>query len=289
MVASGLVVAVVAVSVVSGKSVLALVACLGVAALVVAPLVGAWNLRNVDARRVLPAEIYAGRPAQGWLVLRNGRRYGPAMAVEVTDEHGAVAEVVRVPPGAEVRRPATWTFRRRGEVTLGRLTVRSVFPFGLSRHVCVVGEPARLTVWAAPASGVVAVAEGALVGTEAARGEGGSGDFEGLRPWRSGDATRRVHWRTTARVGELMVALRGRETGRDREVVVEDCSGVGWERELSRATGAVDRTIRSGRGVRLVLPGDLRTRVPSGVQSGEPGRRTLLDLLATLPQREQSP
>src|SRR5262249_33260931 len=106
------------------------------------------------------------------------------------------------------------SFDRRGLVTLGPLVVSSSFPFGLARRTVELA-PAQETVVLAPLGPVHRrrlQPHGAQVtrtlghtGPHARRHPAAQADLHGLRSFRSGDSTRWIHWRTTARKGELMV------------------------------------------------------------------------------------
>ncbi|MFT4626341.1 MAG: hypothetical protein ACI8PZ_005018 [Myxococcota bacterium] len=281
----GLALAVGAVAFVGGQNLLYLVACAGVGLLVTALFAGAWNLRNLDVVRALPDGVYADRPADGAVRVRNQRRWGAAIAVWVEDEAGASVLVPLVEPNGEVRVPVTWRFGGRGRARLGRVRLQSTFPFGLVAVSRTVGRPADLVVWPTPRSGVAWAREGELAGTAAGAGAGGAGDFLGLRDWAPGDSIRRVHWRTSARVGTPVIVQRARDSVSERDVVVPDLTGSAWEEALGRAAGAVDDGLRDGRRVRLTLPAELLDRAPSRSVEGEPGRRQLLDALALLPPR----
>jgi uncharacterized protein (DUF58 family) len=58
-------------------------------------------------------------------------------------------------------------------------------------------------------------------------------DYYGVREFRSGDPLRHVHWRTTARRGELVVREFERETGTPLVVLVDNGSGGDSQREYS--------------------------------------------------------
>ena len=47
------------------------------------------------------------------------------------------------------------------------------------------------------------------------------GDYYGVRPWRSGDSRRLIHWRSSARHGALMVRQFDRQRNRDLAVLIE--------------------------------------------------------------------
>jgi uncharacterized protein (DUF58 family) len=102
---------------------------------------------------------------------------------------------------------------RRGRHVLGPLRLRLVDPFGLVERSAVGAETAPLLVVprvrpvgaGGPAGGHGGGGEGARR-TIAVHGE----DDVSTREYRHGDDLRKVHWRATARTGELMVRLEER-------------------------------------------------------------------------------
>jgi uncharacterized protein (DUF58 family) len=102
---------------------------------------------------------------------------------------------------------------RRGRHTLGPLRLRLVDPFGLVERSAVGADSAPLLVVprvrplgsGRPAGGQGGGGEGARR-TIAVHGE----DDVSTREYRHGDDLRKVHWRATARTGELMVRLEER-------------------------------------------------------------------------------
>jgi uncharacterized protein (DUF58 family) len=97
-----------------------------------------------------------------------------------------------------------------------------------------------------------------------------------------------VHWPTTARAGELIVAERAGEAEVSVEVEVRDVGrGALWERELSRATGEVQRALQLGRRVGLRLPAiDASPGRWLPPTSGGAWRRALLEVLGRMPRRD---
>ncbi|MCZ2837354.1 DUF58 domain-containing protein [Modestobacter sp. VKM Ac-2985] len=103
---------------------------------------------------------------------------------------------------------------RRGRYTLGPLSLRLVDPFGLVLRTATGSDTAALLVLPRV---VPLLGGGALTG---AGGDGGEGarraiavhgeDDVSTREYRHGDDLRLVHWRATARTGELMVRLEER-------------------------------------------------------------------------------
>lgn len=112
-------------------------------------------------------------------------------------------------------------------------------------------------------------------------------DFHGVREYRPGDALRRVHWRTTARTGNLAVVeferayeqdlvigldlLRGSEYGQGRDTTLEYAVKV--------AATLTDRTLRTGGGVSLITQTG-RAQVSGRESDPQAARFLLSDLLA---------
>jgi len=107
--------------------------------------------------------------------------------------------------GQEFRYSLTGT--RRGRHRIGPLLVRSLDPFGMARNdmafatvteIAVtprVHQLGRLQIGAAGAASDTSISTAGLVGQDEVL----------LREYRPGDDVRRVHWRSSARVGSLMV------------------------------------------------------------------------------------
>jgi uncharacterized protein (DUF58 family) len=280
--------ALLAVGLVSGNNLVYLVAAPIWSALVLSVPLGWWNLRHVEVRRILPAELYAGREAVGTLLVRNGRRRMAACALELSDEGtGAAGSAARVEVGGVAPVAARWRFGDRGPVRLTAVTVRSRWPFGLTEHALRLPLPAALVVYPRPLPATVPPRSWSGDGAEEQAVGHGPGELLGLRPYQPGDPPRIVHWATTARTGELYVAERAGEAEVSVEVDVRDVGrGASWERELSRATGEVQRALQLGRRVGMRLPAvggaPGRTLPPA---SGGGWRRTLLEALARMPRR----
>src|SRR5690606_15005109 len=133
-----------------------------------------------------------------------GLKLGEQAAVELSGGRPLRARVERSIDTISVLYPIYAA--RRGRWELGPLNVRHSDPLGLASVGSVLGEPAQVTVW--PAVTDLALPSDALVGEPdrvALGARSPSTDDAALRDYRQGDDLRRVHWRSTARVGDLMV------------------------------------------------------------------------------------
>lgn len=176
----------------------------------------AWaQVRRVVVSRVPLAPVYAGESARLEVRVRNGGRW--AATVEVTDRLTGEPHdwlVYQLPGGGEVTCSVLSTFRERGRFGGTPLVVSSAYPLGFLRYDRQFADAGEVVVL--PASGV-ADPEGLRHWVQRrAGGEGQSrrilrrvtndqADVRGIRPYRHGDSIRSIHWRSSAKRGELMV------------------------------------------------------------------------------------
>lgn len=201
------------------------------AAPIAAAAVTTQSRYRISCQRTLePARVSAGAYAHVTLHLRNVARLASAPLLiedKVPYTLGSRPRFIlrRIEPRG--RREVRYRMRtdNRGRYTLGPLTVRTADPLGMfeltrsftTRHTLTVAPrvdplpPIRLgTVWTGHGDGVTAHA--------AAAGD----DDVGVREYRYGDELRRIHWRSTAHHGEMMVR-REEQTWHSRcRVVLDD-------------------------------------------------------------------
>ncbi|HUY51843.1 MAG TPA: DUF58 domain-containing protein [Streptosporangiaceae bacterium] len=266
--------------------------------LVVLPLLAALatsraRYRIRCARRISPPRVPAGQNAVVSLRLENVSRLPTGLLLAedgLPYPLGTRPRFVleRIEPGGG--RELTYPIRSgtRGKFSIGPLQVRVADAFGLveltrsfaSRNTLVVTPP------------IIALPSSPLAGSW--RGDGGgrtptadaAGEDDVIpRPYRDGDDLRRVHWRSTARYGELMVR-REEQRWRSRAVLLLDTrarahrgSGAGssFEFAVSAMASIGVHLARSG------LDGQLVTDAGPATAAGS-FEDALLDSLAVIKQ-----
>jgi uncharacterized protein (DUF58 family) len=174
---------------------------------------------RVSARRtVTPARVPRGDTAEVVLEIANAdtRTGGLWMLTEqLPGDLGTSPSFVveRLAPGARTSLRYQVHGHRRGRHALGPLRLRLVDPFGLVERSAVGADSAPLIV----VPRVRPLAAGGPAGGQGGGGEGSrrsiavhGEDDVSTREYRHGDDLRKVHWRATARTGELMVRLEER-------------------------------------------------------------------------------
>ena len=205
--------------------------------LVTALFIGRSRYRLALVRTVSPQLVTAGQPARVQLSLTNEGR--TPSGVLLLEDHlpyvlGTRPRFVLEGIGHGWRRHVSYQVRSdvRGRFDIGPMTVRVVDPFGLVELARAFQTTVPLTVTprTVPLSGIPL--GGAWTGSGDNRPRAfatGSAEDVTVREYRRGDDLRRVHWRSSARVGELMVR-------REEQP---------WQ---SRATLFLDNRVRSHRG-----------------------------------------
>jgi uncharacterized protein (DUF58 family) len=161
-----------------------------------------------------PNDLVVGQPVEVCFTVENHalRRSRPlALRYELVSGR-PLAPVVTVyvdpvPPGGRVDARATLTPDARGEATGARWSVAQLGAFGLFTIRPVRTLERRTLIAPAPVPPLSLRVDGGAPGGSGAMHVGL--DVRGVREWHPGDAARHVHWRATARTGEIRVLERG--------------------------------------------------------------------------------
>ncbi len=209
----------------------------GALPVVTAAVLGRSRYRLALVRVVNPQLVTAGQSARVNLTLTNEGRT-PSGVLRLEDQVpyvlGTRPRFVLEGIGHGWRRHVTYQVRSdvRGKFDIGPMTVRVGDPFGLVE----LGRAFRTTVPLTVTPRTVRLPQIPLGGAWTGSGDNrprafaiGSAEDVTVREYRRGDELRRVHWRSSARTGELMVR-------REEQP---------WQ---SRATVFLDNRIRAHRG-----------------------------------------
>ncbi|WP_129839319.1 DUF58 domain-containing protein [Streptomyces sp. RFCAC02] len=253
--------------------------------------------RVVATRRLSPGRVAAGSDAQVFIRVENVGRL-PSGLLQLQDEVPYVLgprprfALDRIEPGG--RREVSYRVRSevRGRYPLGPLHLRLADPFGMVELTRSFGVADLMTVLprSEPLPPVRFGGDAEGQGDGQPRGLALAGDDDVIpREYRHGDDVRRVHWRSTAHRGVLMVR-REEQPRRARCTVLFDARWAGvfagaqdpaFERAVSGAASAVQHLARQGYEVRLVT--DSGGEVPSADARGADSLATvglMLDVLA---------
>jgi len=213
-------------------------------------------------RSLSPARVAAATPARVTLRLENVTRLPTAVLLAEDSLPYTLGgrprfTLDRVEPGGV--RSATYAVRSevRGRFTVGPLTVRLTDPFGLvelSRSFTTTDELV-VTPVVVPLPAVRLGGEWTGGGEARSRSVASVGEDDvGTRAYRQGDDLRRVHWRSTARAGELMVR-REEQPWQSRAVLLLDARSVAHRGEGATSSFEAAVSVAASMGVHLARRG----------------------------------
>jgi uncharacterized protein (DUF58 family) len=271
----------------TGNNALFMVLALLLGALAVSGFSSRSNVRGLRLTVTPPGEVYANRPFSLQFHLESARRRSPHWLLEVTFPGGDHPRLIPyLPAGGKGRGHLELLLTQRGVHTLRRIAVASPFPFGLFEKA--KSYPVDVEVLVYPelyGASSPHLPESGTVGEESHRRVGPGHDLHQLRPLRPGDDPRGIHWKQTAKTGEMIFTERQAEHSRRISILLENgVAPLQGEEESRRfeqlvseaATAAVDLLDR-GYQVELVHRG---RHLPSG--SGRRQRYRILEELALL-------
>ena len=266
------------------------------ALLVVLPLVAALAARRSRyrlscTRRIDPPRIPAGQPATVAVRLENVARLRTGVLLAEDTAPYALGTRPRfvldeIEPGGH--REFSYTLRSdaRGKFTIGPLRVRVADTFGLVEISRSFSTTSTLVV----TPKIVALPRAAAPSRWLGEGDGGmrtmsatGEDDAAPRAYQDGDGLRRVHWRSTARYGELMVRREEHQWRNSASVFLDtrrsahSGSGPSATFELAVSAAASIGAHLTEVGFRARLITDAGEIAPSGTFSD-----TLLDMLAVI-------
>jgi uncharacterized protein (DUF58 family) len=185
-----------------------LIAYLMAGLLIVNGVLARSHARRLAAERDPLSPVFAGEDAAVRVTVRNESTRPATVGVCDTVGGGAANWLVEeVAPGGAVECTARRSFPARGVIPAPPLTVWSGYPFGFLRAERVVGKATEQVVLPRPGT-----ADPDGLRRWVLRRAGGDGrarrvlrrvttdqaDVRGVRPYRTGDGIRSIHWRSSA-------------------------------------------------------------------------------------------
>lgn len=189
------------------------IACVALVGLAVA-YTRVASARLAARRHVHPSRLFYDAEGTVELEIRNDGRVRTATMLVEDDVPASLADPARfvvepMRPGGRTTLTYDLHARMRGRYEVGPATVRMRDPFGVAQRPVRFGRSNEVVVyppvWALP-GGVLPRTGRYGTSTEGvARPLSASGEFASIREYVRGDDLRKVHWKSTARRGKLMI------------------------------------------------------------------------------------
>ena len=216
----------------TGNNLLVLVLSMLLAAMLVSGIASNVVLHGLKISLNLPDSIYADKHIVLFLTLENLKKRLPSFALRLQGsgddsetEHSGdffVRETLfpYLSPGGRLTARLQCSFGRRGRFPVEGFRVRTDFPFGFFTRGRQLPAEGVITVYPARVDlAEIFALQPRLQGLEAYHRKGrGSGLFN-IRDYQSGDGVRLVHWKSSAKLGRMMVKEFIREEDHPLEIV----------------------------------------------------------------------
>lgn len=186
-----------------------------------------WSRRSTEELsliRGLPSEAIAGKPFRIRYQIKNRSRWFPVWLLRIEDTISSIAfgedqrnfsrsltsGVGVLPAGGSDTVSLDCVIDRRGAYVFGPARMVSSFPFSLLEGQKFDSTVQSLYVYPKllklrPGWRNQFSSERVHSAASVRRSASGGGEFFGIRGWQSGDSTKWIHWRTSARTGSIAV------------------------------------------------------------------------------------
>ncbi len=288
----------------TGNNGLFLVLAVMGSAVAVSDVVGRLNVRALRIALVAPDEIFANSPSHLNVHVVNRSRWLPRWLTVLTVEPEDVSPLIdkpwidpihhrarpfllaHLPRRSESRGQIEIMMRARGRWRVRYAHATSLFPLGFFRRGRRHRADIEILVFPEvyPPSGSCPARLGKS-GNEPTRRRGWGHDMLGLRAFRPGDDPRSIHWKQTARTGDLI--FKEHETEESRRLLIVFDNAVGelanngerrrFERLVSEAATAALDYLDSGHEVSL-----LSRNADLPFAGGQQQRHRILEMLALI-------
>lgn len=186
--------------------------------------------RSIQARKDFEIELTVSNPKRwlgAWLVLAQDRMtHKPSrpVAKQVSQSIGLLFS--SVPPNSSRTQRYRCCVQQRGSYEFLGAEITTRFPLGLMRGILPTKSLGSFTVQPALGKllpGWVELFDGKVTGFKhrKSRSLSDEGEFFGLRAYHPGDSPRWIHWRSSARMNELMVKQFQRTDSRELVIVLD--------------------------------------------------------------------
>jgi uncharacterized protein (DUF58 family) len=196
------------------------------------------TLIGLSALRSLPRHTFVGQSTEVTVQVKNPKRWLGSWLILVQDPLQKVLPTLQrlsekgqtvideVRPASTSTSQYKLVFHQRGKYEVGPSTISTRFPLGLGKGSRTLDNAGQITVYPRLGSLTPRIQHlfqqemhgNAQVSRKVGMHEA---DFYGLRPWSTGDSKRWIHWRTTARLGELSVRQFERQQRRQACILLD--------------------------------------------------------------------
>lgn len=239
----------------TGNNLLFLIVSAMLGFMAISGVLGWLNIRGVEARLLLPPEIYRNAPCTATLELTSRRLLLPSFLLRVGLMESSEM-LLFLPRHGSARLAIPLLFPVRGKGTIDRLHLSSPFPVGFFVRSSRVPLGTPYLVFPAPVKGPIPGSDDGRErrGEHRSSGRGYDGDLERIGDYSGREPLKLIHWRLSARHGSLKVKELSATGAVPLLLDLQLLPREDTEVALGRAAYLVNRLIRANRPIGIKLP-----------------------------------
>lgn len=178
------------------------------------------NLSWIEVRATTPDDVFALLPTPMRFSVRNAKTFIPSYSLTIEVE-GSRAFLAYLPGKATKTVAIRHFFKKRGWNPIPEASLYTRFPFGFfKKWIRIDLEDSEVLVY--PKIEKTGIRKDRIrqrVGERESENFGHEGDLRSLRVYNDGDNPKQIHWKTSAKIGKLM--LQELHDDESRKVVIE--------------------------------------------------------------------
>jgi uncharacterized protein (DUF58 family) len=196
----------------TGNNLLYLVLAMLLSLIIASGFLSEWGIKGLMVKRTFPPFIFARTPCSILLAVTNTKKHLSSFSLEFEEQvegktKGGLAYLFRVGPQKTQTQVYHLFFAHRGLHQLPTPRLLTRFPFGFFIKGARIKEPREVVVYPPllPREGLVPEITQGDEGSRARPQKGRGEDIFAVRDYLPGDASRDIHWRSTAKRAQPIV------------------------------------------------------------------------------------
>lgn len=234
----------------TGINLLYLILAMCLSFIIVSGVLSELTLRNIYMTRTIPVEIFAGQSFPVQVEIKNKKKWFPTYSIwleeDISTAHNknitlnpsvgsekalskgdtglSVPKIYfyHIKAGDSVEKTVLWVLPQRGLFKTNGIKVSTRYPFGFFVKTALINKPEERVVYPAIRSLNNISDQLDSMGEITSNNKGEGSDIFGFRGFTHGDSSRMIHWKTSAKVNELMIKEHFEEESRKIAIIFDN-------------------------------------------------------------------
>ena len=215
----------------TGINLLYLILAMCLSFIIVSGILSEITLRHVSVTRTFPKEIFAEQSFPVKVEIKNNKKWFPSYSVWIEEDIDSKLNIPKlyfynVKAGEFEKKNILWALPQRGLFKTNGIKVSTRYPFGFFIKTALLKKAEERVVFPAIKSLDVVSEQLAGIGESSSGIKGEGSDIFGFRGFSHGDSSRMIHWKTSAKVDNLMIKEHFKEESRKIAIMYDNRIGV---------------------------------------------------------------